>query len=76
MFLFVLSFYAKRKYERRNNNPPFLGVGGYPLAPSTMNFNNIMRTFWISNGLREFWKIATVLKIAARAFCKQYCLSE
>ena len=46
----------------------------YPLAPSTMNFSNIMRTFWISNGLREFWEIATVLKIAARACCKQYCL--
>src|SRR5450759_1561123 len=30
---------------------------------------------WISNGLREFWEIATVLRLAARAFCKQYCLT-
>ena len=31
--------------------------------------------FWISNGLRLFWKIATVLRLAARALSKQYCLS-
>jgi len=29
---------------------------------------------WISNGLREFWDKATVLKLAAVACCKQYCL--
>jgi hypothetical protein len=32
--------------------------------------------FLISNGLREFWEIATVLKIAAWALNKQYCLSD
>jgi len=31
---------------------------------------------WISNGLREFWEIATVLKLAALAYSKQYCLSD
>ena len=29
---------------------------------------------WISNGLREFWDKATVLRIARQVFCKQYCL--
>jgi hypothetical protein len=29
---------------------------------------------WVSNGLREFWEKATVLKLAAKACCKQYCL--
>ena len=33
-------------------------------------------TLWISNGLREFWEKATVLKLAARVCSKQYCLSE
>ena len=32
------------------------------------------RAQWISNGLREFWDKATVLRLAARAFSKQYCL--
>jgi len=32
--------------------------------------------FWISNGLREFWEKATVLRLAAMACCKQYCLSD
>jgi hypothetical protein len=32
--------------------------------------------FWISNGLREFWEIAIVLKLAVVAFSKQYCLSD
>jgi hypothetical protein len=31
---------------------------------------------WISNGLREFWGKAKVLKLAAGACCKQYCLSD
>ena len=31
---------------------------------------------WISNGLRLFWGIATVFRLAAVAFSKQYCLSE
>jgi len=35
-----------------------------------------MIVFWISNGLREFWEIATILKLAVMACCKQYCLSE
>ncbi|MDO9340372.1 MAG: hypothetical protein Q7T72_07590 [Bacteroidales bacterium] len=94
--LFVLSFYAKRKYERKGATNeksiisfpcrPFPEPGpdmidlaspsslrsvhavcGLALAPSFMNFINIMRIFWISNGLREFWEIATVLKLAARA---------
>jgi hypothetical protein len=32
--------------------------------------------FWILSGLREFWEIAIVLRLAAVAFSKQYCLSE
>jgi hypothetical protein len=32
--------------------------------------------FWISQGLREFWDKATVLKLAAWAYSKQYCLSD
>jgi hypothetical protein len=32
--------------------------------------------FWISDGLREFWEKATVLKLAAGAISKQYCLSD
>jgi hypothetical protein len=32
--------------------------------------------FGFKNGLREFWEIVTVLKLAVRACCKQYCLSE
>ena len=31
---------------------------------------------WISNGLRLFWDQAPVLRLAAVAFSKQYCLSE
>jgi hypothetical protein len=31
---------------------------------------------WVSNGLREFWEIASVMRLAARALSKQYCLSE
>ena len=31
---------------------------------------------WISNGLREFWDKATVLRLAAVAKSKQYCLSD
>ena len=31
---------------------------------------------WISNGLRLFWDIATVFRLAVLAFCKQYCLSD
>ena len=45
-----------------------------PLAPPFMKFCNIMHVFWISIGLREFWEIATVLKLAERACCKQYCM--
>jgi hypothetical protein len=30
---------------------------------------------WILKGLREFWEKVTVLRLAARACCKQYCLS-
>jgi len=37
---------------------------------------NIRITIWVSNGLREFWEIATVLRLAARAWSKQYCLSD
>jgi len=46
------------------------------LAPPVIKTVTGINTFWILNGLREFWEIATVLKIAARACCKQYCLSE
>jgi hypothetical protein len=35
-----------------------------------------MILFWISTGLREFWEKATVLRLAALAFSKQYCLSD
>jgi hypothetical protein len=35
-----------------------------------------MNGFWISQGLREFWDKATVLKLAAWAYSKQYCLSD
>jgi hypothetical protein len=31
---------------------------------------------WIYYGLREFWEIATVLRLAAMALSKQYCLSN
>jgi len=34
------------------------------------------RASWISNGLREFWDKATVLRLAAVAKSKQYCLSD
>jgi hypothetical protein len=30
---------------------------------------------WVSKGLREFWEKATVLRLAAKACCKQYCLT-
>lgn len=30
---------------------------------------------WVLNGLREFWEIATILKLAAMAISKQYCLT-
>jgi len=47
---------------------------------SETKFSNIMNVFWISNGLSpdsyRDWEKATVLKIAARACSKQYCLSE
>jgi hypothetical protein len=33
-----------------------------------------MKVGRISNGLREFWEKATVLKLAEGAFSKQYCL--
>jgi hypothetical protein len=36
--------------------------------------NNINLS-WISTGLREFWDKATVLRLAALACCKQYCLT-
>src|ERR1035437_8846699 len=42
---------------------------------SEAKFSNIMNVFWISNGLREFWEKAIVLKLAARACSKQYCLT-
>jgi hypothetical protein len=32
--------------------------------------------FWISIGLREFLEKAIVLRLAAMAWCKQYCLSD
>jgi len=35
-----------------------------------------MREAGILNGLRKFWVKAPVLKVAAMACCKQYCLSE
>jgi hypothetical protein len=35
-----------------------------------------MKNYWISKGLREFWEKATVLKLAAKAISKQYCLSD
>jgi hypothetical protein len=31
---------------------------------------------WILKGLKEFWEIATVLKFAEVACCKQYCLRD
>ena len=31
---------------------------------------------WISNGLRLFWEIAIVFRLAMVAFSKQYCLSD
>ena len=46
------------------------------LAPLFIIFSINMNIFWVSNGLREFWVKATVLKLAVRAFFKQYCLSE
>ena len=30
----------------------------------------------ILSGLREFWEKATVLRLAGKAFLKQYCLSR
>jgi hypothetical protein len=41
----------------------------YPYAAESDYYN------WILNGLREFWEIATVLRLAAQAFSKQYCLT-
>jgi len=35
-----------------------------------------MIVVWISNGLREFWVLATVFRACYEAFSKQYCLSE
>jgi hypothetical protein len=34
-----------------------------------------MNHFWISIGLRKFWDKETVLRFAARACSKQYCLT-
>jgi len=45
----------------------FRTISGLPSHLHLQNTVNIMNTFWISNGLREFWEIVTVLKIAARA---------
>jgi hypothetical protein len=35
----------------------------------------MINDFWISPGLREFWEEATVLRLAAVACSKQYCLT-
>jgi len=54
----------------------FRTISGLPTRPRLQNAVNTEYVYWISNGLREFWEEATVLKLAAGAFCKQYCLSE
>jgi hypothetical protein len=49
----------------------------FPDCLPTVNYRMLLihYYFWISNGLREFWEKATVLKLAARACSKQYCLT-
>jgi len=46
-------------------------------SPSHLHLDIIVKIKYslISTGLREFWEIATVFKLAAMACCKQYCLS-
>lgn len=44
----------------------------FALAPLFMESGNIMDLFWISNGLREFWEKAIVLKLAARACSRHF----
>jgi hypothetical protein len=50
---------------------PFVDLPAHLHLHYAINIENI---FWISTGLREFWEIATVLRLAASAYCKQYCL--
>ncbi|MDO9341817.1 MAG: hypothetical protein Q7T72_15015, partial [Bacteroidales bacterium] len=59
----------KEKGERRKSK-----VEVKQKIPTETKFSNIINVSWISTGLREFWEEANVLKIAARALCKQYCL--
>jgi len=54
----------------------FRAISGLPTHSHLQNTVNKDFVFWISTGLREFWERATVLKLAARACSKQYCLSE
>jgi hypothetical protein len=35
---------------------------------------HLSKRFWISTGLREFWDMVNVLRLAAVAWCKHYCL--
>jgi hypothetical protein len=49
-------------------------ISGLPSRMTFSKFSGIMNFFWILTGLREFWVIATVLRLAAWAWCKQYCL--
>jgi hypothetical protein len=58
--------------------PICLKFAPFPDFLPTVNYRILLihYYFWISNGLREFLEIATVLKFAVGAFSKQYCLSD
>jgi hypothetical protein len=52
----------------------FTPFPGCPRSINSINYWNLSDNL-ISNGLREFWEIATVLRLAAMAISKQYCLT-
>jgi hypothetical protein len=44
--------------------------------PTHRHLVNSLNVTWILNGLKTFWEKVNVFELAARACCKQYCLSE
>jgi hypothetical protein len=45
-------------------------ISGLPSRMTFSKFSGIMNFFWILTGLREFWVIATVLRLAVWALIK------
>ena len=73
--IMFISFACPKETNQRKRQPQiFFGLTAI-LVRISIN-KKIRINIWVSNGLREFWEIATVMRLAARALSKQYCLSE